>query len=428
MKSLKQGCLITTGAPQPDDNKVKKDSYNQDTFDDNANGIWKGFVHISDAFNPAQQPEIKPKLIKISKKGIRVFTSSEENQPEFEIKLDDLLFSCEGYSPCNPVNFLAHAGTNKDYIPKLPAISGVLNNYRNTFPKLVKTFDADYFVLETKAKSWFICPYNTAHARSINKAIVEAFALSYQCKTLNDVQNSKPDEVFNLVIKGEKPRETVSAKVTGKGLVNTKDNSVIFDYLSMASDPETKKRCAIWFKDLDIPFEFEHKECCFNIISNSKNMIICLDEKSICIPHTFALMKSISNGCLYGLTNMPSIEDNKSAQQEIVGGDANNGSFVQTKKYIYDAKAMFFDIASSPRDTSLFKVTDIHNDYMVDPDNRLMFSITKTSFQGYFNVYPIDFEAESANPLQHLYGVLHGEHMNFYKSKYDKEPVLQIHP
>jgi len=428
MKSLKQGCIINTGELPPDDSKGKKDAYAEETFDDNTNGIFDGFIHLSDAFNPSVLPEKKPKFIKVTKKEISIKASKDDPSPELTINFNDLIFSCEGYSPCGPKDFLTYAGTNKEYIPNLAAISGVQNNYRSMFPKLSKTFESDCFVLETKAKSHFVCPYNIAHASSIKKAIVQAFSLSYQCKTLNDVPNSKPDTKFNLVIKGEKPKETIEAKVTGKGLINTKDNSVVFDYLSMASDPETKKRCAIWFKDVDIPFEFEHKECCFNIIINSKNLVICLDEKHICIPHTFELMKSIYNGCLYGITNVPSLDEGKAENQEVIGGDANNGTFVAKKKFEYDPKTMFYDIQFSPRDIGIFKPAEVKNDYMIDADNRLMFSVNKSSFQGYFNVYPIDFEVENPIPLRHYYGILHGEHMKFFKNKWDKTPALTIYP
>jgi len=424
MKSLKEGCVQNGGTPMPDDKTKKKDEYSEEIFDDAPNGIFKGYIYISDAFKPSQIPSDKPKYIKIRKKAIQIYSSMEEEKAEIELKVDTLLFNCEGYAPCNPKDFITYAGTNKDYIPNLAAVTAVFNNYKVKYPKLIKTFDQDCFILETKEISYIACPYNPSHASSIKKAIVEAFSLSYSCKTLMDVTNTKPDEVFNLVIKGEKPKETIQGKINGKGLVNLKDNTQIFEYLAMGADPETKKRCAIWFKDLDIPFEFEHKECCFNLLINNKNLIICLEEKGICISHTFQLMRSIYNGCLYGLTNMPQSTDDPK-QRELLGDSTN---YVPPKKFEFDKNTMFYNIQVSKRKKSFFKDTAVKSDYLIDPDNRHMFSITKTSFTGYFNVYPIDFEKESQKPLQHLYGVLHGEHMKFYNSRVDKEPVLDIHP
>ncbi|MCP3685950.1 MAG: hypothetical protein GY861_25165, partial [bacterium] len=255
MKSLKEGCLLNTGNFPPDDKKKGKDSYNDETFDDNRNGIFHGFVHVSDVFKPSVLPQAKPKYIKISKQGIKLYDSFDDTETQIALQMDDLMFNCDGYSPCSPKGFKSYAGTNKAYIPNLAAITGVYNNYLTMFTKIKKTFDQDCFVLESNKKiSYFVCPYNIAHASSIKKAIVEAFTLSYSCKILNDVENANPDDTFNLIVKGQNPKMSVTAKVTGKGLINTKDNKVIFDYLNMARDPETKQRCAIWFKDIEIPF------------------------------------------------------------------------------------------------------------------------------------------------------------------------------
>ena len=279
MKGLKKGCILNNATFPTDEKKKKVDEYSEDTFDDNQNGIFKGFIHASDIFKPNLIPNTKPQYIKVGKKGILIYGSIDETDPEAKIELSDLAFNCDGYSPCSPKAFLSYAGTNKDYIPNLAAVSGVYNNFKTALPAIVKTFEDDCFGLETKKQTLFICPHIPAHAASLKKAIVNAYSLSYSCKTLNDVENSKTGEIFNLIIKGEGEKVTVTGKVTNKGLINSKDNTVIFNYLQMGADPVSRKKCAIWFKDVDIPFEFERKECCFNLLINSKNMVICLDEK-----------------------------------------------------------------------------------------------------------------------------------------------------
>jgi hypothetical protein len=203
---------------------------------------------------------------------------------------------------------------------------------------------------------------------------------------------------------------------------------VLLNPKDIGKDPSTGKKCAMWYKELKIPFDFKIPECCFVIVEKGKQITTCVESKGVCIVKTFKLMKALWDLCNFGMNTKNDTKPSPDAQ--ILGDDGYK------PKITFNKDKTKYSVCPSLRETPIFQEGTTNQDYKVDPPNSIAYSNKLTLYQGYFNIYPVEMEKESSWQLLQYYGELTPEGFKFFENekefeeshKKKIEPKLLIRP
>jgi hypothetical protein len=420
MKGLKLGCSTTakfsvdTGSMNPDQRDQSIDIYHAKTIDDSQNGAFDGFVYFGIATASSQSPRSNPFYMRMHRMSIEFYSEHTKiNSPILSINVENLRFSCAGKTPCTPENYLNFAKNDPKLMNQAMQIQTVYHMFKDNYG-LSKNFDQICFVIETVTVPFLVCPYVPETATSMKKALVQAYMLNHFSKRLSSVPDSDPSETYTIIMQTDKeqPHED-EIVVNSRAVMSIKSNLMVLDYRRLDNDPIIKKRCAVWFKEIPLKFKFENPECCFAVSVQGKISNICVKSNKVCVGSAFRLMKSIWNGCMY---NAPS--------QSVMKPSPDSETLGETEyktKIFFDAAKVKYSICQKERQSPLFEEKKLSNDYNVDLYNDVAYSMSKTIYKGWFNVYPIDLTSESSWSLLKYYGEISPESFKFYDSPEDKK-------
>ncbi len=427
MKGMKMGCLRTlkystdTGINNDDQKEKQIDIYHAKTIDDSDNGAFDGFVYFGSAIASSQTPRSNPYYMRIHKMSIEIYEDhNKQDKAILSIPTEKLKFNCAGKASCSPDKFLLFAQTEPKYMPVTNQIKTVFNLFKDSYG-LTDKLNSACFILETEVTPYIVCPYIAETSASMKHAVVQAFILNHSCRRLSSIPDSDPAKVYHVIINQDGNTKEDDILVNLRGVISQKTNSVLVDYRKLDSDPVNKKRCAVWFKEVAVKFNFANPECCFTISQGGKPSTFCVKQDKICVGTAFKLMKSVWNGCMY---NTPSQNVMKpSPDSEILGEKGWKA------KINFDSSKAKYDVCPSERNTTLFDSNEVHNDYNVDIFNDVAYSLNKTLYKGWFNVYPIDISSETSWSLLNYYGELSPEAFKFYDSMTEKKnPKMVVRP
>jgi len=221
-------------------------------------------------------PSFNPYYIKINKDVIEVLKNVKSTQPIYSINVDEIQFNCKGYSPCNSSDFRDYAENQRIYLKFLPSLTTQYNFYEDNYPAIKATIGTGCFVIETSVAPFMVCPYDMKYSEGLKKALVQAFTLHHGCKKLVTVKDAEKNTVFTVIssIAGQETEHNIL--VNAKGVVDTITNNVILNYRNLDKDPVSNKKCGVWYHGVEIPFSFDHKECCFMYsIDKKRKIYVC---------------------------------------------------------------------------------------------------------------------------------------------------------
>lgn len=427
MKGLKIGCLNNQKYSTDTENKndgekeVQVDIYHSKTIDDSQNGIFNGFVYFSNAIASSQTPKSNPYYIKVHKMSIEIYEDhTKTDHSTLSINLENLQFSCPGRMPCSPEGFKIFAETSPKFMPLISQINTVYGMFKDAYG-IAENFEKSCFILETTTVPYIICPYIPENSINIKKSVIQAFILNHTCRRLSSIPDSDPSTDYSITYSAKGTQQDDTVVANAKGVFSKSTKGMVLDYKNIDNDPITNKKCAFWYKELPLKFNFENPECCFAVSVKGTMNTFCVKSDKVCIGSAYRLMKSMWNGCMYGT---PSQNIMKPSPDSEVLGEA---SWKAKLKYLASKKK--YDICPSEREIQIFDPKTVHNDYNVDMFNDIAFSMKKTLYKGWFNVYPIDIAVDSAWSVLNYYGELTPEAFKFYENEREKKnPKLVVRP
>ena len=429
MKGLKEGCIFHNKyALPPDDSQGGKkkpikmsDTYSENTLDDHTNGIFNGFVYFSNLLNAAQSPPVNPYFIKINKENVLIFKTFKSKKPLFSINVDEIQFNCAGYKPCSAGDFKTFAESKQSYLKFLTSFTTQYNTYQDNYPSIKPVFNTMCFVIETISAPFMVCPYDMKVSVSMQKALVQAYILNHNCKKLASVKDAEKETEYTIVHSQNGSQEEYKIIVNTLGVVNTSTKKVVLDYKKLDNDPVSNKKCAVWYKGVEVPFKFNHPECCFLYSTDKKEKYMCVKDERVCIGRAYQLMKQIWSGCMF---NSPITESgNNPANAEVYGEPA------YIEKLPFDPNRFKYDICPALRDSKIFvNEKTLEKTYHIDRYNDIVYSLDKTLYKGWFDLYPVNLKKESKFTMLHVYGELTPESFKFYKNLGDKEVFFAMRP
>lgn len=427
MKGIKNGCevankySIDTGTKNPEQTDESVDLYLTKTIDDHNNGVFDGFVYFGHAFESSQALKLNPFYIKINKDTVGLFDDHNNlEKHSLIINVPQIEFSCDGYAPCKPDAFLKYAKTNPAYMDGVSSLETVYNMYKDTF-SFTEDFNDRCFVIESGVGVFIACAYYPEQIKAMKDSIVQAYILNHSCKKISTVPDSDPSTVYRVVesLAGKEIQDEIYVNL--KGVYSNITNDLVLDYRKIDDDPITKKKCAVWYKEVQISFPFDHPECCFALSVSGTIGTMCVQSEKVCVGQAFKLMKTIWNGCMYNSPSQNKIEPSPD-------GETLGQKDFKTK-IGYNFTKERYDVITMDRNRTIFNSDNIHSDYIVDVYNDIAHSMNKTVYKGWFNVYPIDIAEEANWQVLKYYGELTPESFKFYENFHErKTPKLVVRP
>lgn len=408
MKGIKDGCnnsknssmggLLSSKATSLEN----VDEFTVNTFDDSRNGVWYGYAYMGPLFQTNIVPSDNPYYVKITTSYISLFSDHKNNNPIETISIDDLNFNCPEFSACKIPSFLKRVSMKPRYASQIGNIKSIIQNYKEKLTDLRQVFDKACSVLETHSNAYILCPYNKNHADHLDIALVRAYILHYECKKIPTVNDSHTGKIWDIVYMIDSI-EKKKVYINQKGLVDKATDTVFLDFASLDSDPITHARCAVWIKDIPLSFNFPRRECCFMLSIKGKPVTICLEKKGVCIGDTYKFVKQFWNGCMFG--------------QPILSSD-----FVPKVDYRND-------ICPVTRSYSIFSEKEVDQELHQDSYQEIIYSVDKSLYKGWINVYPIEIDKELPVVTKTVYGILSPESFKFYENSTDtSKPSLEVRP
>lgn len=407
MKGMQDGCMAAKtgnggGPNSAAQTEFVADEFSLNTLDDSKNGVWYGYAYIGPVFSPSIIPTGNPYFVKITTNWLSIFKDHKSQDPFQSIQIDALEFKCPEFSACRVNSFMKRIQVSKRYSSQVGNVKTVIQTYKDKLTDIRPNFDKVCSVLETNDNAYILCPYNPNHAKAINKAVVRAYTLHHACKKIPTVHDANIGKVWDIAYMFDSVKRK-KVYISQKGLIDKASDTVFVEFQSLDNDPITNSRCAVWIKEVPLAFNFPRQECCFMLSIKSKPLTICLEKKGVCVGDTYKLVKQIWNGCMFG--------------QPKVSSD------IISKINYRD------DICPSLRTKQLFDPKELVLDYNQDMYQDIIYSVPKSLYKGWVNIYPLELDKELPVVAKALYGILTPESFKFFNDRDTKKPpVMNVRP